>query len=281
MARLKDIFNKLSKELKFSASDPRNFDEVWSFQSTSVRLLSLIALYSFLVVLLTVVLFVYGPFSGYFSTNDVDINRNDLEEQSVKISVLKKKLETQDKFISNITKLLHGEELDSMTVDEILEMPIIEYDSLNVNLTDAEQDLVNKINDDIRMNRIADEHIAIFGSPVTGTVSQEFDKRTHPGIDIVTAAGTEVKACLGGTIIYAGFTRKDGYILVIDHGNGFLSLYKHNKTIFKKIGDKVQLGDPIAIVGNTGENTTGPHLHFELWHNQKMVDPAEYIDFKK
>lgn len=281
MARLKDIFNKLSKELKFSASDPRNFDEVWSFQSTSVRLLSLIALYSFLVVLLTVVLFVYGPFSGYFSTNDVDINRNDLEEQSVKISVLNKKLETQDKFISNITKLLHGEELDSMTVDEILEMPIIEYDSLNVNLTDAEQDLVNKINDDIRMNRIADEHIAIFGSPVTGTVSQEFDKRTHPGIDIVTAAGTEVKACLGGTIIYAGFTRKDGYILVIDHGNGFLSLYKHNKTIFKKIGDKVQLGDPIAIVGNTGENTTGPHLHFELWHNQKMVDPAEYIDFKK
>lgn len=281
MSRLKRIFNKLNRDLKYSASDPTNFNEVWSFQSTGVRIISLIILYSFIIALITVLLFVFGPFSSYFSTNDVDIDRQTLEKQNIELASLSEKIKTQDKFIGNISRLLHGEDLDSLTVDEILEMPVIDYDSLNDNLTDAEQDLVEKINDDIRMNRIEEEHIAIFGSPVTGEISQSFDKRTHPGVDIVTLSGTEVKACLAGTIVYSGFTRKDGYLIVIDHGNGFISMYKHNRTIFKKTGDKVQLGDPIAIVGNTGENSTGPHLHFELWHNQKAVDPTEYVNFKK
>lgn len=281
MSRLKRIFNKLNRDLKYSASDPTNFNEVWSFQSTGIRIISLIILYSFIIALITVLLFVFGPFSSYFSTNDVDIDRQTLEKQNIELATLSEKIKIQDKFIGNISRLLHGEDLDSLTVDEILEMPVIDYDSLNDNLTDAEQDLVEKINDDIRMNRIEEEHIAIFGSPVTGEISQTFDKRTHPGVDIVTLSGTEVKACLAGTIVYSGFTRKDGYLIVIDHGNGFISMYKHNRTIFKKTGDKVQLGDPIAIVGNTGENSTGPHLHFELWHNQKAVDPTEYVNFKK
>lgn len=281
MSRLRAIWEKLNRELKYSASNPINFNEIWSFQSTGVRIISLIILYSIIIGFLAALLVVYGPFSRYLTTNDVDIDRETLEKQNVEIASLSKKLETQDLFISNISKLLHGEELDSMTVDEIMEMPVINYDSLNENFTDAEKDLVQKINDDIRMNRIEEEHIAIFGSPVTGEISQKYDKRSHPGVDIVTAKGTEVKACLAGTVIYSGFTQKDGYMTVVDHGNGFISIYKHNKTIFKKMGDKVQLGDPIAIVGNTGENTSGPHLHFELWHNQKAVDPVEYINFKK
>ncbi len=281
MSRLRSLWDKLNSELKYSASNPMNFNEIWSFQSTGVRIISLIILYSIIVGFLAVLLVVYGPFSRYLSTNDVDINRETLEKQNVEIASLSKKLETQNLFISNISKLLHGEELDSLTVDEILEMPVINYDSLDENFTASEKNLVQKINEDIRMNRKEEEHMAIFGSPVIGEISQKYDKRSHPGVDIVTVKGKEVKACLAGTVIYSGFTQKDGYMMVVDHGNGFVSIYKHNRTNFKKIGDKVQLGDPIAIVGNTGENTTGPHLHFELWHNQKAVDPVEYINFKK
>ena len=90
-----------------------------------------------------------------------------------------------------------------------------------------------------------------------------------------------MKSCLSGTVIYSGYTRKDGYILIIDHGNDYTSIYKHNRKALKKIGDKVQLGDPIAIVGSTGQNSDGPHLHFELWYKQVPVNPEEYLQFNR
>ena len=110
---------------------------------------------------------------------------------------------------------------------------------------------------------------------------QEFDLNNHPGIDVVTEKDMAVKACLSGTVIYAGYTRKDGYIVIIEHQNKYISIYKHNKRVLKKIGSKVQLGDPISIVGNTGGNTDGPHLHFELWHDQTPVNPQEYMSFSR
>ena len=125
------------------------------------------------------------------------------------------------------------------------------------------------------------ESIKFFGSPVLGEISQEFKAPNHPGIDVVTTKNETVKACLGGTVIYSGYTRKDGHILIIAHPGDYVSVYKHNKTLLKKVGRKVQLGDPIAIVGNTGENTNGPHLHFELWYQQTPVNPADYMKFTR
>ena len=87
-------------------------------------------------------------------------------------------------------------------------------------------------------------------------------------------------ACLAGTVVYSGYTQKDGFILIVDHANGYLSVYKHNKTVLKKTGNRVQMNDPIAIAGNSGENSTGPHLHFELWYNQSAVNPEDYMRFK-
>jgi murein DD-endopeptidase MepM/ murein hydrolase activator NlpD len=98
---------------------------------------------------------------------------------------------------------------------------------------------------------------------------------------VVTEKNETIKACLSGTVLYAGFTRQDGYIVILDHGNGYSSVYKHARKALKKTGDRVQIGDPVAIVGNTGENTNGPHLHFELWYNQAPVNPEDYITFTR
>ncbi|MGB1518220.1 MAG: hypothetical protein ACPG8K_03885, partial [Crocinitomicaceae bacterium] len=161
MSRLRVLWEKLNNELKYSASNPINFDEIWSFQSTGIRLISLIILYSILVGFLFTLLVIYGPLSSYLSTNDVDIDREILEKQNVEIVSLSEKLEVQDAFISNISKLIHGQELDSLTVDDIMEMPLINYDSLNENFTQSEQDLAEKINENLRMNQVEEEHIAI------------------------------------------------------------------------------------------------------------------------
>ncbi|HQW41205.1 MAG TPA: M23 family metallopeptidase [Flavobacteriales bacterium] len=120
-----------------------------------------------------------------------------------------------------------------------------------------------------------------FFPPLRGIVTSAFDRRQdHFGIDIVTKANAAVKACLAGTVTLAAWTTDAGHVLAIQHGNDLLSLYKHNSVLLKKVGDKVKAGEAIAIVGNSGELTTGPHLHFELWLNGEPVDPQGYMVFQ-
>ncbi|MDC1162562.1 M23 family metallopeptidase, partial [Tenacibaculum sp.] len=121
----------------------------------------------------------------------------------------------------------------------------------------------------------------VFFVPVTGAVTQEFNaKEKHYAIDIVAKTGTPVKAIADGTVILSGWTAETGYILTIQHLNRYISVYKHNGTLLKEQGDFVKSGEVIASVGSTGELTTGPHLHFELWSNGYPVNPANYIDFQ-
>lgn len=118
-----------------------------------------------------------------------------------------------------------------------------------------------------------------FFTPLKGVVSQGYDPAVHPYIDIAAAAGSVVKATLDGTVIFAGWSDDAGYTIQIQHDGDIVSIYKHNEKLLKKTGDKVTAGTPIAVVGNTGELTTGDHLHFELWHKGETVDPTLYIKF--
>jgi len=89
-----------------------------------------------------------------------------------------------------------------------------------------------------------------------------------------------VKATLNGTVIFTGWTLETGYVISLQHSNNIISVYKHNSVLLKKMGDYVNAGEPIAIVGESGELSTGPHLHFELWHNGSAANPREYMSFK-
>jgi murein DD-endopeptidase MepM/ murein hydrolase activator NlpD len=101
----------------------------------------------------------------------------------------------------------------------------------------------------------------------------------HYGIDIVAPPNEVVKAILDGTVIMSSWTLETGWVIQIQHDNNLLSVYKHNAELLKRQGDFVKAGDPIAIIGNSGELTTGPHLHFELWHNMAPINPLDYIVF--
>ena len=118
-----------------------------------------------------------------------------------------------------------------------------------------------------------------FFTPLKGVVSQGYDAAIHPYIDIAAPEGSVVKATLDGTVIFAGWSDDAGYTIQLQHDGDIVSIYKHNDKLLKKTGDKVTAGSPIALVGNTGELTTGDHLHFELWHKGKTVDPTLYIKF--
>lgn len=118
-----------------------------------------------------------------------------------------------------------------------------------------------------------------FFSPLKGVVSQGFEQQIHPYIDITAPEGSVVKATLDGTVIYAGWSDEAGYAIQLQHEGDIISIYKHNEKLLKKTGDKVTAGSPIALIGNTGELSTGVHLHFELWHKGEAIDPTLYINF--
>ena len=118
-----------------------------------------------------------------------------------------------------------------------------------------------------------------FFCPLKGVVSQGYDPISHPYIDITAPAGSVVKATLDGTVIYAGWDDETGHTIQLQHEGDIVSIYRHNEKLLKKSGDKVTAGTSIALVGNTGELTSGDHLHFELWHKGEAVDPTKYINF--
>lgn len=119
----------------------------------------------------------------------------------------------------------------------------------------------------------------LFFTPVKGVISQGYDPVTHPFVDITAPAGSLISAIADGTVIYDGWSDETGYTIQIQHSNDIISIYKHNDKLLKKAGDKIKAGAPIALMGNTGSLSTGPHLHFELWHNGENLDPTQYINF--
>lgn len=120
-----------------------------------------------------------------------------------------------------------------------------------------------------------------FFPPLRGIITSEFEsEKDHFGIDIVAKADAAVKACLSGTVTLASWTTDAGHIIQVQHANDLVSIYKHNSVLLKQVGDKVKAGEAIAIVGDSGELTSGPHLHFELWLNGEAVDPQAYMVFQ-
>jgi murein DD-endopeptidase MepM/ murein hydrolase activator NlpD len=120
----------------------------------------------------------------------------------------------------------------------------------------------------------------VFFTPVQGFVVNSFDvNEEHYGVDIVTRQDEVIKCTLDGTIVFTGFSSGDGNVVHVQHGNNLISIYKHCSAFLKTTGERVKSGDAIAIVGNTGEKSTGPHLHFELWFNGSAVNPQDFVAF--
>lgn len=119
-----------------------------------------------------------------------------------------------------------------------------------------------------------------FFAPLKGIITNGFNPAgNHYGVDIASKENDAVKATLDGTIILSTWTLATGNVIVIQHKDNIISVYEHNSVLMKKAGDNVQAGDVIAIVGNSGELTSGPHLHFELWYQGSPVNPVDYITF--
>lgn len=275
---------KLTDKYRLVVLNENTFEERFSLKLSRLNVFVLGGLFSILLVTLTILFIGYTPIKeyipGYSSTN----LKLRAEKLAYKSDSLKKKINLLENYTKAIRPILTGElepeAIDSLkgeTVQRVIDVSKLsatKEDSLFREKVESEDrfPIQNNVNSTVKI---------VFFSPLSGTISQKFDPDSkHFALDIVAKTGTPIKAIADGTVIFSGWTTETGYVILLKHSNDYTSVYKHNGNLLKQQGDFVKSGEVIASVGSSGELTTGPHLHFELWSGGYAVNPTEYIDFK-
>ncbi|TVP45688.1 MAG: M23 family metallopeptidase [Mongoliibacter sp.] len=205
---------------------------------------------------------------------------------SLALEVMKK-----DNYIQNIQRIIGGDELGGDTVQAFLDTANFEVGSARPELekfqpSKGTQSIIEEMRGLPLEGNLQNRNFSsfmtstYFFTPIKGLVLAVFDpQQDHFGVDIVAKENEAVKSILDGTVIFSSWTLDTGYVLMIQHSNELISIYKHNSVILKNVGDVVRSGEIISIVGNTGELSSGPHLHFELWYQGSPLNPQEFISF--
>ena len=281
MNKMKDWFKGLRNQVKLAVYNPQNFDEIVGFTASKINIFSLLLLTIVVVSILFVLLLSWTPLGRlFFATTVHSTDKTELINQQIRIDSLTAKVDAQDRYLLDLKKVLFGQvEID--TLQTIKEDVQIDVSKIKDGATKAEKKIAENVKADqyTTVNK-QESDVVHFMSPLRGKVSQKFHSKNHQAIDVVATKDAYFTSCLAGTVVYTDYSSKDGYVLVIAHGNHFLSIYKHAKSLLKHRGDRVHAGDMIGIVGNTGTHSSGPHLHFELWLNQQAVDPTKYMVFE-
>lgn len=280
--KIRNYVEQLREKHKLTYIDDTTYHEKWSFSVSSLSLISLLLVYTLVIVLLVMVLFRYTSLSTIVDPNDSEETRLMIEQQSESIDSLYAVTASNDKYLSDLKKLLNNEPFDdSLSLQRRDDSTFVNY-TPDFSRSREDSLLREKVENDLKGGNQLESGYAVdfFFPPVNGRISQSFNALTdHFGVDVVTTADEPVKACLDGTVIAAGWVPGEGNMIIIQHNNDFISVYKHCSVLLRTQGDKILTGDPIGIVGNTGENTSGPHLHFELWQKGNALNPQEFISF--
>ncbi|TDQ32793.1 M23 family metallopeptidase [Zeaxanthinibacter enoshimensis] len=280
----KEIRRKLLHKYRLVILNESTFEEKISFKLSRLNVFVTGSLAIIGLIALTTLLIAFTPLREYIPGYSSTRLKRQATELTYKTDSLVTALNYTNRYLERIRMVLRGEVASSeVRPDSIYES--FKIDPSTVDLRPIPQDSVlraevaleDKYN--VFQREETSEGITFF-SPVSGTVSDPYNaKIKHYGIDVVAAKDTPVKAVANGTVIFAEWTADTGYVVILEHKDGYLSVYKHNGSLYKTQGDIVRVGEVIASVGNTGALTTGEHLHFELWHEGTAVNPANYIEF--
>lgn len=206
---------------------------------------------------------------------------------ALKVDSLAAEVERKDKFIANFQKVLSGDTTDFNDPTQIRQSErqnLAKPADLKISPTDSvfRKNFEQSNSSLIRLTGMRGRALeaTFFFSPISGFISDKYDvKKGHFGVDVVSKTNEPVKCIADGTVIFSSWTQDAGYVLMIQHNANLISVYKHNAELYKKVGTFVNAGEIISIVGNSGEMTNGPHLHFELWYNGNSLNPEEFVTF--
>ena len=279
----KSFISKLLTKYRLVLLNDSTYEEKTSFKISRLNVFSALFALMFIIVLITSGILFFTPIREYipgYSSTSLQKQANLL---SYKTDSLRQIVFLNDQYINSLKKVLTGDletieyKPDSVVYKDAMDIQIIEKskeDSILRQLVDNE-DKYNLAN----INK--DKDFYLLTSPISGAVSQNYSiADDHLAIDISVDIGTPVKAVSNGRVILSEWTTQTGYVLIIDHGNDLISVYKHNSKLLKSQGEIVKQGEIIGLSGNSGVLTSGPHLHFELWSEGFSIDPNTLINFE-
>jgi len=285
-------YHKLRDKYRLVILNEDTFEEKLSFKLSRLNVFVVTGTLANILIFLTTYLIAFTPLREYIPGYSSANLQKDLYELQVRTDSIGEALKNRDLYISNLKSLLSGE------VVPVPDQPAVQADSLVrsgysriSNLRSKEDSMLRKeyeqenlynLNVDSRSSQRQNTPVSKlnFYTPVKGIVTNRFDaSRRHYGIDIATRQNEAVKAAYDGVVFFSEWTAETGNVIAIQHSGAVITVYKHNSVLLRKQGAYVRAGESIAIIGNTGEYSTGPHLHFELWINSSPVDPEKYLTF--
>lgn len=281
----KRIYKKLRNKYRLVIMNDETLEERASFRLAPMNVFVSAGIILIILVTATIYLIAFTGLREYIpGYADPGMKRN-VFKLNQKADSLQRVLDDREMYIENFKNIMNGK-MEGKAENKPDATIQSKYDTLR-NLPKSREDSLFRLEmerQEMEAIRGPAEKTGIgsffFFSPVKGMVTSGFNIREkHYGIDIVAAENEAIKAASDGVVVLSNFTTETGYVIAIQHNNNLLTMYKHNSSLLKKTGDNVKAGDVIAIIGNTGEHTTGPHLHFELWYNGTPVDPQKYVTF--
>jgi murein DD-endopeptidase MepM/ murein hydrolase activator NlpD len=279
------LFKRLKYKYRFSILNDKTYEEVLSVRTSLFNLFSIIGSSLVILIVLTIVLIAFTPVREFIPGYPDGSLRRELIMNLILLDSLENEIRIREQFMANVRDIVAGREPRTFDYDTDLTVSLEEIDfsrSRYDSLLRAQIQGEEQFNLRTSRNAIltAGSPPAHFIPPTRGLIINRFNPaQNHFGVDMVTEIGQPVVAIMGGTVTFANWTSDTGYVIQVQHENNYLSLYKHNAELLKRTGDIVKAGEAIAIVGNSGTLTTGPHLHFELWHNGTPVNPENFIVF--
>ena len=278
------FWKRIRFKYKLSFINENTLEEVWSFRLSQLSVFISLGVLAFSLVAFTALIIIMTPIRNYLPGYlDVEV-RKEIVQNALRADSLERMIEIQNLYLKNVTGIISGTiELDS--IREIDSLARIDAD-FEIPRSPEEEEYVKNFEQEEKYNLAVLNTNPLpvdglfFYKPVNGMISSHYQADIHHfGVDIAAAPKESVLATLDGTVMYAGYDPNQGNVIQLQHKNGFVSVYKHNELLLKEPGEQVVAGEAIALVGNTGKLSTGPHLHFELWYNGKPVNPEDFIVF--
>jgi len=280
----KDIKRKLLHKYRLVILNENTFEEKISFKLSRLNVFVTGSLCIIGLIGLTILLIAFTPLREYIPGYSSTKLKRQATELTYKTDSLVNTLNYTNRYLENIRKVLKGDiENNEINRDSLFEQ--FKLDPASVDLSPIREDSLLRAEGALEdkyslFEQNSDKSSLVLFPPLNGTLSERFNRqKRHYAVDIVAPLDTPIKSVANGIVIFSEWTAETGYVIIIEHKDGLLSVYKHNGSLNKSQGEIVRAGEVIASVGNTGEYTTGPHLHFELWDNGNPANPLDFIDF--
>ncbi|MGE0567129.1 MAG: M23 family metallopeptidase [Bacteroidia bacterium] len=261
------------------------FGESVAVKSSPLGLITILAAITILMIILTISIIAFTPLREYIPGYGHIDDRKALVELNNRIDSFESSISSKEMYLNNLLNVFM-EKVDTMPAKPTKDS-LKNKVAINSKPSEADLQLRKEVEEMKNSSVIANNqwrnsslNDIVFYSPVKGIVISSFNtEESHLGVDVVTKKDETIKAPLDGTVIYTGFTVEDGFILHLQHSNNLTTIYKHMSKIYKKTGERIKTSEVIGIVGSTGTTSSGPHLHFEIWHNGIPVNPEAFLSF--